>query len=208
VRARFAGSTLEMKVAAGDIVDTSTDLFKVADLDRLTVWAHAYEEDLPRLQELPKPIPWTITVPADPRLKPIAGTVDHIGAIVDPTQHTVLLRGQVPNKDGWLRVGQFITATIEVPPPPGQVEVPAAALVEDGRASIVFVQDRDDPTRFTLRRVAVARRLPGVVRVHATLTDAQRKEGLQPLADGDVVVTAGAVELRAELEDLQAAGQR
>ena len=44
--------------AVGDIVDTTTDLFKIGDLTHLAVWAHVYEEDLPDSSALPKPTPW------------------------------------------------------------------------------------------------------------------------------------------------------
>ena len=46
------GVVIERNVALGDLVDTTSDLFKVADLSRLRVVAHAYEEDLPRLDAL------------------------------------------------------------------------------------------------------------------------------------------------------------
>ena len=46
------GTVIERNVALGDLVDTNTDLFKVADLSRLRVVAHAYEEDLPSLDAL------------------------------------------------------------------------------------------------------------------------------------------------------------
>src|SRR5262249_12706584 len=48
---RINGVIAEKNVIVGDFVPDSTfDLFKVADIDRLAVWAHAYEEDLPALQ--------------------------------------------------------------------------------------------------------------------------------------------------------------
>ena len=52
VRAPWDGAIIEKNVALGDLVDTSTDLFKIADLSRLRVMAHAYEEDLPALDAM------------------------------------------------------------------------------------------------------------------------------------------------------------
>ena len=46
------GTVIERNVALGDLVDTNIDLFKIADLSRLRVVAHAYEEDLPSLDAL------------------------------------------------------------------------------------------------------------------------------------------------------------
>ena len=52
VRSPLDGVVLDKNVSFGDVVDTSRELFKIADLSRLAVWAHVYEEDLRRL---PKP---------------------------------------------------------------------------------------------------------------------------------------------------------
>jgi membrane fusion protein, heavy metal efflux system len=197
VRAPFAGTVLESNVTAGDIVDTSTTLFQVADLSRLCVWAHAYEEDLPALNALPKPVRWTIRLKADPKAEPLAGTVEKVGDLIDPAQHTALVTGRVDNPDGRMRAGQFITATIEVPPDPAEVEVPTAALVEDGDASVVFVQPDPGKTAYELRRVAVARRYHDVVYVRGGDPKAA------PLRPGELVVTSGAVLLKAALEDLR-----
>ena len=52
VRSPLDGMIIERNVALGDLVDTNIDLFKIADLSRLRVVAHAYEEDLPSLDAL------------------------------------------------------------------------------------------------------------------------------------------------------------
>ena len=52
VRSPLDGVILEKNIALGDLVDTNLDLFKIADLSRLRVMAHAYEEDLPLLDAL------------------------------------------------------------------------------------------------------------------------------------------------------------
>ena len=63
IRALFDGVLIEKNVVRGDLIDTSTDLFKVADLSRLRVTAHAYEEDLPALDALPSgQRAWSIVV--------------------------------------------------------------------------------------------------------------------------------------------------
>src|SRR5262249_46004660 len=109
LRAPIAGTILEKNIAVGDIVDTSTDLFKIADLTRLCVWAHAYEDDLPGLLALPKPIRWTVRLKADPQGAAVTGVIDKIGDLIDPNQHTALVLGRVENFDERMRAGQFIT---------------------------------------------------------------------------------------------------
>src|SRR5262245_10928218 len=124
IRAPLDGVILEKNVAAGDIVDTATDLFKVGDLSRLAVWVHVYEEDLPTLLALPRPVRWTISLPSRPG-QTFPGTLEQVGSVIDPNQHTALVTGTVANPGGGLKVGQFVTASLELPAPAGQVEVPA-----------------------------------------------------------------------------------
>jgi multidrug efflux pump subunit AcrA (membrane-fusion protein) len=189
----------------GNIVDPSFDLFKIADLRKLGVVVHAYEEDLRTLQALPPGYPWQVRAGADLNHRVLKSNgLQKIGLVIDPTQHTDPIMGVVDNSSGELRVGQFVTATVELPAPANVVSLPASALVEDGAASIVFVQPDPSKPRYVLRHVSVAMRLRDVVYVRSELTGPERKKGLQALKPGEVVVTEGVLELHAALEDLQA----
>lgn len=191
VRAPRDGVIVEKNVAVGDIVDTTADLFKIADLSRLAVWAHVYEDDLPRLTGLPKPVKWTVTLPSRPGVS-FPGTLEQVSAVIDPNQHTALVTGHVENRAGELRVGQFVTVLVELPPPAGEVELPAEAVVEDGKESVVFVQPDAGRPRFVRTRVEVARRFRDGACVKAG-------GGVKP---GDRVVTAGALLLHEAMEQL------
>ena len=136
------GFIIEQNVALHEtVVDNTTNLFQIAKVDPLIVLAAVPEDDLPALQDLKDQtqnhIAWTVRTVGT---KPIAGFVDDIGYLIDPNQHTAVVRGHIPNPDGLLRAGQFVTATVELLPPKNVVEVPIGALVEDGKDSIVFVQ--------------------------------------------------------------------
>ena len=141
VRAPLDGVILEKNIALGDLVDTNLDLFKIADLSRLRVMAHAYEEQLPLLDDLAKSQrKWMISVQSDTGLPPMAGRFEQIGKVIDPNEHAALVTGWVDNRAGRLRAGQFITATVELPVPEGEVAIPSSALVEEGQGQFVFVQ--------------------------------------------------------------------
>ncbi len=154
VRAFVDGTIMEMNVAVGDYVSSDLDLFKIADLGRMDVMAHAYEEDMPILERLPaNRRDWTIHLKADPTEEPLTGSFDRLLPIIDPTQHTGLVRGWVDNSRGRLRVGQFITAWINLPTPADEVSIPVSALVDQDGQTFVFVRSQSDPRRFTRRRV-------------------------------------------------------
>lgn len=193
VRAPMSGVILEKNVVVGDIVSTEADLFKIGDLSRLVVWAHVYEEDLPLLEKLPRPIPWTLSLPSQPGMV-YSGTLDKIGAVIDPTQHTALVTGWVENPSGELRVGQFVTVTVELPPSENELELPAKAVVEDGRESVVFIQPDPDKPAFIRRPVSLVRRLRDAAYIHS--------DG--GVRRGDHVVIAGALMLQNAMSQLPA----
>lgn len=206
VRAPFFGTVVERNVTVGDIVDTAADLFKIADTRTLAVWADAYEEELPDLIGLkPEQRAWTVRLKAQPSVE-FKGVFDFIGEIIDPGQHTALVTGRVDNPGDRLRANQFINATVELPPSPGEVVIPATALIDDGLASVVFVQPDPSKPEFTRRRVAVGRRFPDTVTVLSQLSDRQKAKGLQPVRAGERVVRSSAVELKKALDELQAGG--
>jgi cobalt-zinc-cadmium efflux system membrane fusion protein len=196
------GVILERNVAVGDIVTTTDDLFKVADLSRFRVLAYAYEEDLPSFDALPvEQRRWTITVPADPGIPAQQGKIEQIGRIIDPMQHTALVMGWVENKDERLRAGQFVTATVELPPPGNEVVLPASALIEKGGEKLVFVQTSSDPV-YTQRRVSVSRQLGARVCFHIVPPGGNEEAGIAGINPGEQIVVSGAIELQQALTDL------
>lgn len=205
VRAPFDGTIVEKNLAVGNIVSTDFDLFKIADLRKLGVVVHAYEEDLTALRKLPRSFPWKIRGGADlnHRLLQSDG-IRQLGLVVDPTQHTAPVMGLVDNSSGELRVGQFVTATVELPAPPNVVALPSSAVNENGADSVIFVQPDPAQPRYVLRRVSVAMRLRDVIYVRSELSEEDRKKGLREVRPGEHVVSEGVLELQSALEDLQA----
>jgi len=208
VRSVCDGTIVEKNLAVGDYVDNDDlDLFKIADLSRMDVIAHAYEEDVPALENLSaSQRDWTIFLKANPGLEPLRGRIDRIGNIIDPTQHTAVVMGWVDNSRGRLRVGQFITAHINLPTPDNEVSIPVSALVDQDGKSFVFVRSPTDPQRFTRRSVFPVRRRGDII----SLTCRPRAQAkadsacqVDPLHVGDWIVTTGGLQLAAELTNLQ-----
>jgi cobalt-zinc-cadmium efflux system membrane fusion protein len=211
---RIDGTIMEKNCVVGDYIsDSGFNMFVVADLKHLAVFAQAYEEDLPALKEYQqqlrkqgKLVSWKVRLRNEPNAAPVPGVIDLIGKVIDPTQHTALIQGLVDNKDDRLTAGQYIKATVELPPAEGEVSIPIGALVEDGKDSIVFIVDAK-ANRFTMRRVAVTRRGLTEAQVRCELREEDKKAGLEALKEGDYVVSSGAIELKAALEDAQAAAK-
>jgi len=209
MRAPGDGVLVEKTVHLHNFVDTSTDLFKIANLDKLFVYAYAYEEDLPVVQALkPEQRRWQIFVQNEPNAKPLPGTIDVIGYSIDPSQHTAVIMGQVDNRGERLKAGQSVLADVALPPEPNQVVIPMTALVEDGRESVVFVQPDPAKPYYRQERVTVVRRERDVVFLSTvSKPDPSQKAAASqkefPLQPGKTwVVISGSVELKAALEDL------
>ncbi len=203
VRAPFDGIIVEKSVAPHNLVGVDFDLYKVADLRKLGVMVHAYEEDLNELYSLPRGFAWRIRAGASGTLLKNDG-IQQVGLIVDPTQHTAPVMGLIHNDDGNLRVGQFVKATVDLPAPANVVSVPPSALVEDGDESIVFVQPDPTQPRYVRRRVAVAMRLRDAIYIRTQPNERERRKGCQELKHGDYIVAEGVLELQSALEDLRA----
>ena len=201
---------MERNVGQGEFVaDNTVNLFVIADVSRMQVLAYPPEDALPTLFALPRDKwRWTIETVG---LPPTEGPIEEIGYLLDPNQHTAVVKGYIPNPQGRLRAGQFASASVELPPPPDVVEVPLTALVDDGRLSFVFVQPDPGKDRFTLRRVLVTHRFDKTAFVKSKLTPKEKertpdevKKGIpaaEPLRPGERYLGTGALELRAALED-------
>jgi len=215
LRADRDGVVVESNVHVGEmVVDNTVNLFQIADVSRLQVVANCPEDQLPALESLNYyQRRWTVqTVSADPATG-LAGTIDEISYMIDPNQHTAVIKGYVENPGKHIRAGQYVTATVNIPPPPDVVEIPVDALVDDGRQSLVFVQPDAAKHQFTMRRVHVTNRFDRTVFVRETplpkdeqLTATEADEGLlpkEPLRPGERVLVAGSVELKRVAIDLE-----
>jgi cobalt-zinc-cadmium efflux system membrane fusion protein len=204
IRSPIAGVVLEKNVTVGELVDPGLDLFKIGDVSRLMVVANVYEEDLAEIEALPPARrTWTVRLSAEPEVAPLAGTFNLAGRIIDPVQHTAQLVGHVDNPGGRLMAGQFITATVDLPPHPNEVLLPATAVIDSGEGGIAFIADPDVPNRFTRRNVIVALRTRSFVHVRTLLTDEEKSEGFSALQTGSRVVSSGLVILDGALKELR-----
>jgi cobalt-zinc-cadmium efflux system membrane fusion protein len=209
LRAPLDGVLVERSVAVGDVLGGGKAAFTVADLRKLSVVAQVAEADLRALLDLQArqrggPIPWEVRLAADREAAPLKSDgLERIGYLVDPRTGTVVVTGQVDNAKGTLRAGQFVKVTVFLPTSPREVVVPAAALVEHGGDTWVFVQGDPRELVFTQRRVVVVRRGRDAAHVRIQAGGGTNGSGLRA---GERVVTEGALELKAELDDLRGQG--
>jgi RND family efflux transporter MFP subunit len=203
------GTIVERNVSLHEVIpDNTVDLFIIANLDRLLVVVQIPEEELSALDALkPAQRRWVIRTGTDRDGPGIQGSIAEIGYLIDPKQHTAVLKGHIDNSEHSLRAGQYITASVSLPLA-AEVVLPASAIVEEGRKTFVFVQPDLKKPYYEQRRVLIVRRGQDSVHVGSTLTPDQERQGLQIVRPREHVVTSGAVELKALLADLKEAEDR
>jgi cobalt-zinc-cadmium efflux system membrane fusion protein len=212
LRAPDDGVIIERNVSLREIVvDNTTNLFQIAKVNRLSVFANVPEDDLPDLEKLSTAQRrWTVRTVGAP---PVQGFISDIGYLIDPNQHTAVVKGYIDNPGERLRAGQFVSATVDLPPPADVVEVPIDAVVDDGLQSVVFVQLDPGKHHYTMRRVQITSRFDRSAFVRSSpipkgqqLTPEEAEQGLLPkeaLRPGERVVQAGVGELKAALRNLE-----
>jgi cobalt-zinc-cadmium efflux system membrane fusion protein len=215
LRADFDGVIVERNVHVGEmVVDNTVNLFQIADVNRLLVIASCPEDALPTLEALHgSEKRWTVRTVGAGSATGLPGTIDEIGYVIDPNQHTAVIKGYVDNPGKRIRAGQYVTASVNIPPPDDVVEIPTDALVDDGLQSLVFVQPDAAIHQFTMRRVHVTHRFERTVFVRSSpipkeeqLTAREAEEGILPkeaLHAGERVLLSGSVELKAAVMELE-----
>jgi len=183
-----AGVVIERALVRGQVVEAGRVLFKIGDLSRLWVVAHASERDAVRV---PEGAVARVAIPALPGA-PVEARVVHVGRQVDAVSRTIPVRLVLENPRGLLRPGMSATVTLPIGDGGTVLAVPVAALQRLHDAWCVFVpQGRG---AFEARPVGRGRDLGGEVEV------------LSGLAAGETVVVEGAFLLKAEAEKAEGAG--
>jgi membrane fusion protein (multidrug efflux system) len=111
-----------------------------------------------------------------------SGEVESVDSRVDPVTRTIKVRARLPNPQGRLRPGMFLTVRVSREPLPGLV-VPEQALVpERGKVYVFVLADG----RIARREVSIGRRVPGEVEITQGVAAGDRVviEGTQKVRDG------------------------
>jgi RND family efflux transporter MFP subunit len=182
VRAPGDGVVITRSVNPGQVVSAGQDLFVVTDLTTVWIVGDAYERDFGALRVGQEA---TISVPAYPGTVR-QGLVGYIDPRVDPQARTAKVRVEVPNPDGLLRLGMFVTMSVRSRAGAPVTVVPRSAVQSLGERAVVYVAVPGEEGRFVERPV----------RLGAAVGDAiEVLEGVKP---GEQVVVEGSFFLRAE----------
>jgi cobalt-zinc-cadmium efflux system membrane fusion protein len=189
IRSSLDGIIIERHVVPGEVVDTSTILFAVADISRMWLTLNVREDDA-KYVSLGQAVLFRPNGTSND--SEIRGAVSWISTSADDQTRTVKLRVELPNSDGRLRANTFGTGRIVLREESKSVVVPSEAVHWDGSCHVVFVRDKNyhnagSPKFFHVRSVR-----PGVKEDGTT-------EIIAGLLAGEVIAGKNSVVLEAQL---------
>jgi membrane fusion protein, heavy metal efflux system len=189
LRSPLDGVIVNQHVVTGEVVDTTFQLFEVADIDRMWMILAVREDDV-RYVTLGQPVLFRPSGSSDEA--EIKGLVGWISTAADDQTRTVKVCVDLPNAAGRLRANTFGTGRIVLREEHRAIVVPSEAVHWDGTCHVVFVRDKNylqpgAPKFFHVRSVR-----PGV-------TDGNVTEIIAGLLPGEVIATKNSVVLEAQL---------
>ena len=138
VVAPISGTIVDQQITGGTGVkslDNSPNLFTIADLSTVWVLCDVYEDMLSRVHVGDTA---EITLNAYPDRK-FPGKVVNISEVLDPSTRSAKVRIELPNPEGIMRAGMFVTATFKGRQLLERVAIPATAIVRLHDKDWVFV---------------------------------------------------------------------
>lgn len=182
IRAPFSGQLGLRRVSIGTIVSPSTVITTLDDTSRIKLDFDVPEVFLSRLEPGLEVIAHSAAWP-DVRF---SGQVTSVDTRVDPISRTITVRALLPNDQGRLRPGMFLTVSL-LKEDVKALMVPEQAIVPERSRQFVYVVGDDDIVE--LREIRTGRRRPGEVEVLEGLEAGERviSEGTQKAQPGKPV---------------------
>ena len=189
VRSSLDGVVVKRNAVDGEVVDSKTELFDVADTSRLWLTLNLRQDDAKYVSLGQKVLFRASGSANEPDSQ---GTVGWISTDADDVTRTVKVRVDLSNPDGKLRTNTFGTGRIVLREEPKSIVIPSDAIHWDGTCNVVFVRDKNfmqpgAPKVFHVRSVR-----PGVKENDTT-------EIVAGLFPGEVIASKNSVVLEAQL---------
>ena len=178
IRAPFSGRMGFRRVSMGGLVSPGT---VIGTLDDTSVVKLDFSVPQAYMFALQPGLPITAQI-AGVANHSFTGKVTTLDSRVDPVTRSIIVRAELPNPEGLLKPGMFMTAKISAQATQALM-VPEGAIVPEQGKSFVFVVTKGVVSK---REVTLGRRKPGQVQVTEGLAGGERVvvEGTQKVRDG------------------------
>jgi membrane fusion protein (multidrug efflux system) len=171
VTAPFAGRVVRRLVDPGQAVSNGTELFTLADMNRLLARVHVPAKEFQSIQ-----VRQPVALYVDSTKQTLEGQISLISPVVDPQSGTIKVTVEITAYPPNIRAGDFAEVRIVTAQHLGTLLVPKSAVLTDKGEQVVFVADGN-----TARRRVVKTGFQN--ETHAEITAG--------LAEGEQVITQG-----------------
>ncbi len=179
IRAPFAGTIIEKHLSLGENVGTDAEVFTITNLSSVWVNINVHQKDLASIFK-----GQSVVIEIGHDLQAVSGKIAWVSPLVRETTRTAKARVVLPNPDGNLRPGLFVTARVAVGSDLAAIIVPKNALQTFEGGTVLFV--RTDKG-FEPQPVDIGRQ------------DGTQVEILSGIKTGQTYVSQGAFTLKAQL---------
>ena len=181
--APIAGRVIAAEHIEGEHMDAHQEVFRIVNAEHVWVLAHVSEFDLPEMPATPRATMTLAAVPDKPiDITSAGGRLVDIGTVIDADSRTIPIRFELPNKDGALRIGMYVTVNLETQRTVDALAIPEEALVLDNGKPSAYVLLQGES--FEKRDLVLGVKDAGFVEV---------KTGLKV---GERIATRGAYEIK------------
>jgi cobalt-zinc-cadmium efflux system membrane fusion protein len=182
IKSLINGVVVERNVVIGQVVDATTNAFKVINTSNVWIDGQIYEKDLDKITQNSKAY---FTTGSNKKNR-LEGRIIYIGQTVDDNTRTILIRGEFVNQGNRLKPQMYGELQIPTGSKASAMLLPEEAIVKEAGRSYLFVQTSD--TTFERRDVIAGETSGNLIEI---------KEGIK---EGEKVVTDGVFYLKSELK--------
>jgi multidrug efflux system membrane fusion protein len=147
IRAPMAGRVGAINVYPGSLVQLSTSLTTITQLDPINVAFTLPESTLASLLAAQKRGKVAVEASTSSEAKPVTGELSFIDNTVDPTAGTIRVKAQFDNRGADLWPGQYVNARVTVQTIKDAVVIPQAAIITNSKGTFVYVVEKDQTAR-------------------------------------------------------------
>ncbi|MGO4475633.1 efflux RND transporter periplasmic adaptor subunit [Massilia sp. 2TAF26] len=147
IRAPMSGRVGGIGVYPGSLVQPSTSLTTITQLDPITIAFTLPEASLPSLLAAQKRGKIEVQAIPGAGLEPVTGTLSFIDNTVDPTAGTIKVKAEFANRDTTLWPGQYVNTKVTVQTIKDAVVVPQSAIITNAQGTFVYVLEKDHSAR-------------------------------------------------------------
>jgi cobalt-zinc-cadmium efflux system membrane fusion protein len=167
LKAPISGTVIERHISLGEYASEQKPAFVVADLSSIWVDLSIYRQDLKRVR-----IGDEVLIDPEDGAGDIKGSISYVAPVGASDTQTALARVVLPNSDGRLRPGLFVTARLVLAKRSVPVAVRVGAIQTLKNKTVVFVRENSD--KIEARPVQLGEADPKFIEIKAGLSAGER----------------------------------